>query len=46
MAAITWPLDQIGLIVGRDLFSEPGHRIGQLLPLGLKLLEGGCCRLV
>ena len=29
-----------------DLFSEVGHRIGQLLPLGLELLERGCCRLV
>ncbi len=35
LAAIAWPPDQIGLIVGRDRLGEPGHRIGQLLPLGL-----------
>ena len=46
LAASVWPLDQIGLIVGRDRFGEVGHRIGDLLPLGLELLERGCCRLV
>ena len=35
LAAISWPLDQIGLIVGRDRFGEVRHGIGHLLPLGL-----------
>ena len=35
LAAISWPLDQIGLMAILDRVGEVGHRIGQLLPLGL-----------